>query len=227
MGACTSKKDRSTAAPLQLNAAAPRFAAPTARPKAAPNHDCSKCEYVIVCCGAPKRGMGWFHATQLLSNRCPSAQLVEVVEPYLLGGGRDTADGRAFASWAQKTSGVRFLSRVADIGQPEQGRAKIALLAPRVEDAAELFHQVLETGMVTNAVSLCPTLCRTVSLYVCLTVSHSVICLLCNIFNPISHQCLCARRGTTASYSLLMLQTHIRRLTLSVLSAFSLHPTLE
>ena len=46
-----------------------------------------QCEVVLVGCGAPGRGMGWYHAEQLLKNKCPSAILKYIVEPWFLGAG--------------------------------------------------------------------------------------------------------------------------------------------
>ena len=45
------------------------------------------CEVVLVGCGAPSRGMGWYHAEQLLKNKCPSGKLCYIVEPWFLGPG--------------------------------------------------------------------------------------------------------------------------------------------
>ena len=50
-----------------------------------------QCEVVLVGCGAPGRGMGWYHAEQLLKNQCPSAKLCYVVEPWFLGAGERAA----------------------------------------------------------------------------------------------------------------------------------------
>lgn len=47
----------------------------------------NQCEVVLVGCGAPKRGMGWYHAEQMLKGKCPSAKLCYIVEPWFLGGG--------------------------------------------------------------------------------------------------------------------------------------------
>ena len=47
-----------------------------------------QCEVVLVGCGAPKRGMGWYHAEQLNKGKCPSAKLCFIVEPWFLGGGK-------------------------------------------------------------------------------------------------------------------------------------------
>jgi hypothetical protein len=47
----------------------------------------NQCEVVLIGCGAPLRGMGWYHAKQLLLGECPSAKLCYVVEPWFLGAG--------------------------------------------------------------------------------------------------------------------------------------------
>jgi len=47
----------------------------------------NQCEVVLIGCGAPLRGMGWYHAVQLLGNECPSAKLCYVVEGWFLGAG--------------------------------------------------------------------------------------------------------------------------------------------
>ena len=38
--------------------------------------------------GAPKRGMGWYHAVQMLNGKVPSAALCYIVEPWFLGAGK-------------------------------------------------------------------------------------------------------------------------------------------
>jgi hypothetical protein len=50
-----------------------------------------QCEVVLVGCGLPKRGMGWYHAVQMIKNKCPSAKLCYIVEPWFLGGGEFSA----------------------------------------------------------------------------------------------------------------------------------------
>ena len=47
-----------------------------------------QCEVVLVGCGAPLRGMGWYHAVQMLHNKCPAAKLCYIVEPWFLGPGK-------------------------------------------------------------------------------------------------------------------------------------------
>lgn len=46
-----------------------------------------QCEVVLVGCGAPKRGMGWYHAVQMLKDKCPSAKMCFIVEPWFMGAG--------------------------------------------------------------------------------------------------------------------------------------------
>ena len=46
-----------------------------------------QCEVVLVGCGAPKRGMGWYHAVQMIKGKCPSAKLCYIVEPWFMGPG--------------------------------------------------------------------------------------------------------------------------------------------
>jgi hypothetical protein len=45
-------------------------------------------EVVLMGCGAPNRGMGWYHAEQMLRGDVPSAKLCYVVEPWFLGAGK-------------------------------------------------------------------------------------------------------------------------------------------
>jgi hypothetical protein len=47
----------------------------------------NQCEVVLVGCGAPKRGMGWYHAVQMIKGKCAAAKLCFVVEPWFLGAG--------------------------------------------------------------------------------------------------------------------------------------------
>lgn len=47
----------------------------------------AQAEVVLVGCGCPLRGMGWYHAVQMLGGECPSAKLTHIVEPWFLGPG--------------------------------------------------------------------------------------------------------------------------------------------
>ena len=54
-------------------------------PQATPSKN--QAEVVLVGCGAPLRGMGWYHAVQMLNDEVPHAKLCYVVEPWFLGAG--------------------------------------------------------------------------------------------------------------------------------------------
>ena len=54
-------------------------------------------EVILVGCGAPDRGMGWYHSLQMLQGSCPSAHLTTIVEPWFLGAGADGPGGKEFA----------------------------------------------------------------------------------------------------------------------------------
>ena len=58
--------------------------------------------YAIIGCGVEGRGMGWYHALQLLNGEIPRARLSDVVEPFFLGAGKDLPPGKAFAEMAAK-----------------------------------------------------------------------------------------------------------------------------
>lgn len=47
----------------------------------------NQAEVVLIGCGCPLRGMGWYHAVQMLGGECPSAKLCHIVEPWFLGAG--------------------------------------------------------------------------------------------------------------------------------------------
>ena len=78
----------------------------------------TKCDVVLVGCGVPKRGMGWYHAKQMLEGDVPSACLTTVVEPYFLGPGAESPPGVAFNAWAkemEETYGTKFCKDVSEI----------------------------------------------------------------------------------------------------------------
>ena len=70
--------------------------------------------YAIIGCGVEGRGMGWYHALQLLNGEIPRARLSDVVEPFFLGAGKDLPPGKAFAEMAAKwkAKGVQFHASV-------------------------------------------------------------------------------------------------------------------
>jgi hypothetical protein len=105
----------------------------------------ARCDFAIIGCGAPNRGMGWFHARQLLSGETPSARLTDIVEPWFLGAGAGSPGSEDFEAFRTdaEAQGVRFHSRVEEM---PQGAAHVALIAARSADCPSLFAASIEKG---------------------------------------------------------------------------------
>mmetsp|Transcript_9663 Transcript_9663/g.19480 ORF Transcript_9663/g.19480 Transcript_9663/m.19480 type:complete len:427 (+) Transcript_9663:57-1337(+) len=104
-------------------------------------------EVVLVGCGAPNRGMGWYHAVQMLEGRCPSASLDYIIEPWFLGPGSTGPGGPEFAEWADSSTskyGTKFITSVADLPAPEQPR--VALISGRTADNPRLLNECIDAG---------------------------------------------------------------------------------
>lgn len=109
-------------------------------------------EIVLVGCGAPLRGMGWYHAVQLLGGECPSGKLVYIVEPWFMGGGAKGPGGPEFAEFQKKTEeehGVKFLNSVKDLPPVEDGVKRLALISGRTADNPRLMSEAIEAGCST------------------------------------------------------------------------------
>jgi len=105
------------------------------------------CDVVLVGCGVPKRGMGWYHAKQMLEQDCPSARLTTVVEPWFLGAGADSPPGKIFNEWAQEMTakyGTKFVKSVDEI---ELEGPTIALISGRTADNPALLEEVINKGV--------------------------------------------------------------------------------
>ena len=76
-------------------------------------------DVVLVGCGVPKRGMGWYHAKQMLEGLVPSAQLTTVVEPYFMGAGAESPPGLVFGEWAKEMEAEHGTKFVKDISELE------------------------------------------------------------------------------------------------------------
>ena len=107
-------------------------------------------EVVLVGCGAPNRGMGWYHAIQMLEGRCPSASLDYIVEPYFLGAGASGPGGPEFTSWSNDATseyGTVFTTSVSSLPPPKQPR--LALISGRTADNPSLLTQCIAAGCKT------------------------------------------------------------------------------
>jgi len=113
----------------------------------------SQASVVLVGCGAPNRGMGWYHAIQLIDKQCPSATLDYVVEPWFLGPGRDSADGKEFGKcqleWEDK-HGIMFLKSLQELPRDTIREhivpPRLTLLSGRTADNPRLFKEAIDAG---------------------------------------------------------------------------------
>jgi len=107
-------------------------------------------EVVLVGCGAPNRGMGWYHAVQMLEDKCPSASLDYVVEPWFMGAGGDGPGGADFKEWqaeSEKTYGTKFAASLESLPPPAQPR--LALISGRTADNPGLLTESIANGCKT------------------------------------------------------------------------------
>mmetsp|Transcript_8209 Transcript_8209/g.16852 ORF Transcript_8209/g.16852 Transcript_8209/m.16852 type:complete len:394 (+) Transcript_8209:109-1290(+) len=109
----------------------------------------NQAEVILIGCGCPLRGMGWYHAVQMLGNECPSAKLCHIVEPWFLGGGADGPGGPEFAEFQKKSEeehGVQFHKSVADLPPVAEGVKRLALISGRTVDNPRLLTEAIAAG---------------------------------------------------------------------------------
>ena len=112
----------------------------------------NQCQVVLVGCGAPNRGMGWYHAVQMLEGRVPSAALCFVVEPWFMGPGAEGPGGPEFSAWRKETEekqGVEFFTSLADLPAVPEGAKRLALISGRTADNPKLLVQAIDAGCTT------------------------------------------------------------------------------
>ncbi|KAJ8599129.1 hypothetical protein CTAYLR_006358 [Chrysophaeum taylorii] len=104
-------------------------------------------EVALVGCGVPGRGMGWYHAKQIIDGEVPSAKLTDVVEPWFLGGGASGPGGSEFAEFkkAVEPTGVRFHESFATMPKPD-GK-KMAMICTRTADMPKYVTDSIENGI--------------------------------------------------------------------------------
>jgi len=114
----------------------------------------TKCNVVLVGCGVPKRGMGWYHGVQMLDGEVPSADMTAVVEPWFLGQGADSPPGQEFGTWAKDTEakyGTKFVKDVSELEvkglvPPSTDGPCLALISGRTADNPRLLKEVISAG---------------------------------------------------------------------------------
>jgi hypothetical protein len=81
------------------------------------------------------------------ANRCPSASLDFVVEPWFLGGGKESPAGKEFAEtqgeWEAKY-GVKFVTALSDLPPPAAPR--LALISGRTADNPRYLTESIASG---------------------------------------------------------------------------------
>jgi predicted dehydrogenase len=112
----------------------------------------TQAEVVLVGCGMPLRGMGWYHAVQMLGGECPSAKLCHIVEPWFLGPGANGPGGAEFAEFKNKTAeehGVQFHTSVGALPPVAEGVKRLALISGRTVDNPRLLTEAIAAGCTT------------------------------------------------------------------------------
>ena len=102
-------------------------------------------DVVLVGCGCPKRGMGWYHLTQLVE--MPNVCMKAVVEPWYLGAGGSAPGATEFMEMKAEyeAKGVAFYSSIDDM--PAATGPTCALIAGRTADNPRLFGQCIDKGV--------------------------------------------------------------------------------
>ncbi|GMI02026.1 hypothetical protein TrLO_g10431 [Triparma laevis f. longispina] len=101
---------------------------------------------ILVGCGCPLRGMGWYHAVQLLENQCPSGKLIAIVEPWFLGAGADGEQGQAFKVWKEEMEGKHEgLGFYASLGSVPK-TPTLALISGRTASNPGLLTECIAHG---------------------------------------------------------------------------------
>lgn len=101
-------------------------------------------DVVIVGCGMPKRGMGWYHLTQLME--MPNANVVAVVEPFFLNSHLCPMPPKPFTDLVEqlKAAGVTCSDCISKL--PTFTKDTMCLIAGRTTDNPKLFQSCIEHG---------------------------------------------------------------------------------
>jgi len=101
-------------------------------------------DVVLVGCGMPKKGMGWYHLTQLLEMK--NVNVRAIVEPFFLNDELCPATPPAFAQLVAslESKGVMAVSSVDDLEKFE--KPTLCLIAGRTPDNPKLFRQCVNKG---------------------------------------------------------------------------------
>jgi len=112
----------------------------------------TQAEVILVGCGVPLRGMGWYHAVQMLKEKVPFAKLCHVVEPWFMGGGAEGPGGPEFTEFQKETErdfGVGFHKSISDLPPVADGVKRLALISGRTADNPRLMSEAIAAGCQT------------------------------------------------------------------------------
>ena len=115
----------------------------------------AKASVLLVGCGCPGKSMGWYHAEQLLADRCPSALLRYIVEPFFMNEqlGVDAAGFHEFHSWRkeQEKKGVAFFESVEEVPDcsKESSEKRLGIISSRTADNPKLLSACVKAGCCT------------------------------------------------------------------------------
>jgi len=101
-------------------------------------------DVVLVGCGLPKKGMGWYHLTQLLEME--NVNVKAVVEPFFLNKDLNPNPPSSFTDFVSKTSaqGVMFKASIHEL--PRFTKKTMCLIAGRTSDNPKLFRECINKG---------------------------------------------------------------------------------
>lgn len=100
---------------------------------------------IVVGFGCPLRSMGWYHAEQLLASRCPSVQLLAIVEPFYMTCDPATPGADAFHAWKESHANIPCFASVSDIPASLVNDTKwMVILSARTADNPDLFQACMK-----------------------------------------------------------------------------------
>lgn len=101
-------------------------------------------DVVVVGCGMPKRGMGWYHLTQLLD--MPTVNVTAIVEPFFLNSKLCPNPPKAFLDLVKdlEKKGVKCTDTFMELSK--FSKDTMCLIAGRTSDNPKLFRECVEQG---------------------------------------------------------------------------------
>jgi len=107
----------------------------------------SKVNVILVGCGVPERGMGWYHAKNIIDGEIPSGVLSDVVEPWFLGAGASSEPGQKFAAFKTETEKKGATKFHSSLDTVEVKGKSLALISGRTADNPVLLRKAIDKGI--------------------------------------------------------------------------------